>query len=74
MRLPFERLTASALVVQFRAGASEILLKNDGRIVARFPGPGPLTRALNQPVRFDAVDCNEADGSSCDLGWAGGAG
>ena len=67
-------VTASALVVQFRNSASEIVFFDDDNIVARFPGPGPLVLALDQPIRFDEVDCSGPDGASCDFGWAGSAG
>jgi hypothetical protein len=67
-------ITVSALVVQFRDGATEILFRNDGSIVARFPGPGPLVFALNQPIAFDAVQCSGPAGGFCDVGWAGSAG
>lgn len=66
--------TASAIVVHYRDGATDIILKYDGAFVARFPGPGPLALALTQPLRFNAVQCEGADGGFCDLGWAGSAG
>jgi hypothetical protein len=65
--------TASAIVVQFRNGASELIFRSNNTIVARFPGPGPLVLALTQPIRFDELRCGGPDGSSCDLGWAGSA-
>ena len=67
-------LTVSAVVIQFRNGATEIIFRNDGTIVARFPGPGPLVLPLSQPIRFDAAQCSGPDGSFCDFGWAGSAG
>jgi len=67
-------ITASALVVQFRNGASEIIFRRNGEIAARFPAPGPLVLALTQPVRFDEVQCGGPAGGSCDFGWAGSAG
>lgn len=66
-------LTASAVVVQFRNGATEIIFRRNGGMVARFPGPGPLVLPLSQPISFDAVQCSGPDGSSCDFGWAGSA-
>ena len=66
--------TASAIVVHYRDGATDIILQYDGAFVARFPGPGPLALALTQPLRFNAVQCAGADGGFCDLGWAGSAG
>ncbi len=66
--------TASAIVVQFRSGASELIFRSNDTIVARFPAPGPLVLALTQPIRFDELRCGGPDGSSCDLGWAGSAG
>ena len=68
-------ITASALVVQFRNDATEIIFYFDNAIVARFPGPGPLVLALSQPIRFDKVGCSgQATGASCDFGWAGSTG
>ena len=67
-------ITASALVVQFRNGATEILFRRNGEITARFPAPGPIVLALTQPISFDAVQCGGPAGGSCDFGWAGSAG
>ena len=64
-------VTASALVVQFRNSASEIIFFHEDQIAARFPGPGPLVLPLNRPIKFDELDCSGPDGASCDLGWAG---
>lgn len=66
-------IKASALVVQFRNSATEVIFRNDGTIVARFPGPGPLALPLSQPISFDSVQCSGPDGSYCDFGWAGSA-
>jgi hypothetical protein len=67
-------VTASALVVQFRNDASEIIFFLDETIVARFPAPGPLVLALSQPLKFDAVRCGGSPATaSCDFGWAGSA-
>lgn len=66
-------VTASALVVQFRNSASEIIFFHEDNIVARFPAPGPLVLALDRPIRFDELDCSGPEGASCDLGWAGNA-
>ena len=65
--------TASAIVVHYRDGATDIILQFNGAFVARFPGPGPLALALTQPLRFNAVQCSGAPGGFCDLGWAGSA-
>jgi hypothetical protein len=67
-------VTVSALVIQFRNGATEIIFRNEGAIAARFPGPGPLVLALSQPIAFDAVQCSGPDGGFCDFGWAGSSG
>lgn len=67
-------ITASAIVVQFRNGVSEILFRRNGEIVARFPAPGPIMLALTQPISFDALQCGGPAGGSCDVGWAGSAG
>jgi hypothetical protein len=67
-------ITASALVIHFRNGATEIILIRNGAFAARFPGPGPLVLALTRPVAFDQVQCGGPDGGFCDLGWAGNSG
>ena len=67
-------ITVSALVIQFRNGATEIIFRNDSAIVARFPAPGPLVLALVQPIEFDAVQCSGPDAAYCDFGWAGSTG
>jgi hypothetical protein len=68
-------ITASALVIQFRNGATEIILRHSpGFASARFPGPGPLVLALTRPIAFDAVQCGGPDGSYCGIGWAGNSG
>lgn len=67
-------VTASAIVIQFRNGATELLFRSDETIVARFPAPGPLVLPLTQPIQFDELRCGGPDGSSCDLGWAGSGG
>jgi hypothetical protein len=66
-------ITASALVIQFRNGATELLFRRNGEIAARFPGPGPIVLALTQPIRFDELQCGGPSGF-CDVGWAGSAG
>jgi hypothetical protein len=72
--VPGTALTASAIVLHFRNGATELIFFNDNLIAARFPGPGPIMLSLTQPIQFDELSCSGPGGSSCDLGWAGSAG
>jgi hypothetical protein len=68
-------IVASALVIQFRNGASDVVFRRNGEIAARFPGPDPIALALSQPIRFDAIQCSGGPaGAFCIVGWAGSAG
>jgi hypothetical protein len=67
-------ITASALVIQFRNGATELIFRRNGEIAARFPAPGPIVLGLTQPIRFDELQCGGPAGGFCDVGWAGSAG
>jgi hypothetical protein len=67
-------MTASALVIQFSNGATEVIFRRNGEIAARFPAPGPIVLGLTQPIRFDAIQCSGPVNGFCDVGWAGSAG
>jgi hypothetical protein len=67
-------MKASALVIVFRNGATDVIFRRNGEIAARFPAPGPIVLGLTQPISFDALQCSGPAAGFCDVGWAGSAG
>ena len=64
------KTVASGISIQFSNGARDVIFRNGGQIVARFPGPSTVNLALSRPLEFDAIECG-GSGGVCDVGWIG---